>query len=55
LLYDQKHKIKEYIANKLFESVEELKDLLNKLLNEGELIITWGRKIKNKGNATYLI
>jgi hypothetical protein len=25
--------------------------MLNKLLNEGELIIKWGRKIKNKGNA----
>jgi hypothetical protein len=25
--------------------------MLNKLLNEGELIIKWGGKIKNKGNA----
>jgi transposase len=47
------HSAKEYIANKLFESVEELENLLNKLLNEGELIIKWGRKIKNKGNAVY--
>jgi len=23
---------------------------LNKLFNEGDLIINWGRKIKNKGN-----
>nr|MDJ0745971.1 IS630 family transposase [Xenococcaceae cyanobacterium MO_167.B27] len=38
---------------KVFESVEQLEDLLNKLLNEGELIIKWGRKIKNKGNAVY--
>jgi transposase len=49
------HSAKEYIANKLFASVEELKDLLNKLLNEGELVIKWGRKIKNKGNAIYSI
>lgn len=49
------HSAKEYIANKLFESVEELEELLNKLLNEGELIIKWGRKIKNKGNAIYSI
>jgi hypothetical protein len=26
---------------------------LNKLLNEGGLIIKWERKIKNKGNAVY--
>ncbi|MEQ9671922.1 MAG: IS630 family transposase, partial [Coleofasciculus sp. G2-EDA-02] len=37
----------------LFESVEELEKLLHKLLNEGELIIKWNRKIKNKGNAVY--
>jgi len=49
------HSAKEYIANKLFESVEELETLLNKLLNEGGLIIKWERKIKNKGNAVYLI
>lgn len=47
------HSAKEYIANKTFESVEYLEKLLNKLLNEGELIIEWGRKIKNKGNAIY--
>ena len=45
------HSAKEYIANRLFESVEELEKLLHKLLNEGELIIKWNRKIKNKGNA----
>jgi hypothetical protein len=25
--------------------------MLYKLLNMGELVIKWGRKIKNKGNA----
>jgi hypothetical protein len=29
--------------------------LLNKLLNQGGLIIKWDRKIKNKGNAVYSI
>jgi hypothetical protein len=38
-----------------FESVEQLEELLNALLNEGGLIIKWGRKIKNKGNAVYSI
>ena len=47
------HSAKEYIAHKLFESVEQLECLLNKLLNEGGLIIKWERKIKNKGNAIY--
>lgn len=42
---------KEYIANRLFKSVEELEYLLHQLLNEGKLIIQWGRKLKNKGNA----
>ncbi len=45
------HSAKEYIAHRLFESVEQLEELLRKLLNEGELVIQWGRKIKNKGNA----
>jgi len=45
------HSIKEYIANRLFKSIQELEDLLHRLLNEGQLIIKWGRKIKNKGNA----
>jgi transposase len=45
------HSAKEYIANRLFTSIEELKCLLKILLNEGELIIKWGRKVKNKGNA----
>lgn len=45
------HSAKEYIAHRLFESVEQLENLLHKLLNEGELVIKWERKIKNKGNA----
>ncbi len=45
------HSAKEYIAHKLFKSVLELKELLERLLNQGELIIKWGRKIKNKGDA----
>lgn len=49
------HSAKEYIANRLFTSIEELEALLNKLLNEGELIIKWGRKIKNKGNAVITV
>lgn len=44
------HSCKEYIANRLFTSVDELKILLDKLLNEGELVIKWHRSIKNKGN-----
>ena len=43
------HSAKEYIANKLFNSIEELEALINKLLNEGGLTIRWGRKIKNEG------
>lgn len=45
------HSAKEYVANRLFESIEKLEALLHKLLNEGELIIRWDRKIKNKGNS----
>jgi transposase len=41
---------KEYIADRLFQSVDQLRNLLEKLLNQGELIIKWQRKIKNKGN-----
>ncbi|BCL36963.1 IS630 family transposase [Nostoc sp. MS1] len=47
------HSAKEYIAHRLFESVSQLEELLNKLLNQGGLIIKWERKIKNKGNAVY--
>ncbi|MFB2838793.1 IS630 family transposase, partial [Aerosakkonemataceae cyanobacterium BLCC-F167] len=35
----------------LFKSIEELEYLLHQLLNEGQLIIKWERKLKNKGNA----
>lgn len=49
------HSAKEYIANRLFESIEELEFLLNYLLNEGELVIKWDRKIKNKGNAVITV
>ena len=45
------HSAKEYIANKLFKSLDELEFLLHNLLNEGQLIINWDRKIKNKGNS----
>ncbi|BAZ65306.1 transposase [Fischerella sp. NIES-4106] len=49
------HSTKEYIANRLFQSIEELEYLLHQLLNEGELIIKWGRKLKNKGDAVITI
>ncbi len=42
------HSCKEYIAHRLFNSVDELKELLENLLNQGNLIIKWNRKIKNK-------
>lgn len=44
------HSCKEYIAHRLFKSADELKNLLENLLNQGELIIKWQRIIKNKGN-----
>jgi hypothetical protein len=43
------------MAHRLFESVEQLEELLFKLLNEGELMIKWDRKIKNKGNAVCMV
>ena len=49
------HSTKEYIANRLFKSVEELESLLHQLLNEGELVIKWGRNLKNKGNAVITV
>jgi transposase len=45
------HSAKEYIAHRLFKSIEDLELLLHRLLNEGDLVIQWNRKIKNKGNA----
>ncbi|MCU0535451.1 MAG: IS630 family transposase [Hydrococcus sp. Prado102] len=49
------HSSKEYIANRLFTSIEELEYLLHRLLNEGELIIKWERKLKNKGNSVKVV
>jgi transposase len=49
------HSAKEYVANRLFKSIEELEELLNRLLNEGELVINWGRKLKNKGESVNAI
>jgi len=49
------HGAKEYIANRLFKSIEELESLLHQLLNEGKLIIKWERKLKNKGNAVITV
>ncbi|MBD2534230.1 IS630 family transposase, partial [Nostoc flagelliforme FACHB-838] len=48
------HSCKEYIAHRLFKSLDELKSLLDNLLNQGELAIKWHRKIKNKGNFSYI-
>ena len=48
------HSCKEYIAHRLFQSVDELKQLLDRLLNQGELVIKWHRNIKNKGNNHYI-
>jgi transposase len=45
------HSCKEFIAHRLFKSVDELRDLLDRLINGGELNIQWKRKVKNKGNA----
>ena len=49
------HSTKEFIAHRLFKSVEELESLLHQLLNEGGLIIKWDRKLKNKGNSVNAI
>ena len=48
------HSCKEYIAHRLFQSADELKLLLDRLLNQGELVIKWHRKIKNKGNNHHI-
>jgi transposase len=45
------HSTKEYLAHRLFKSVEELEIVLHNLLNEGGLVIKWNRKLKNKGNS----
>lgn len=44
------HSTKEHTANRLFQ-LEELEYLLHQLLNEGDLVVKWERKIKNKGDA----
>ncbi len=44
------HSCKEFIAHRLFESVNQLQEILESLLNQGELIINWSRNIRNKGN-----
>lgn len=49
------HSAKEYIAHREFETKEELEKLVKQLLNEGELVINWSRKLKNKGNAINVI
>ncbi len=47
------HSCKEYTAHRLFQSVDELKALLERLLNQGELAIKGQRKIKHKGNTVF--
>ena len=49
------HSAKEYLAHREFETKEELEKVVNRLLNEGGLIINWSRKLKNKGNAVNVI
>ena len=44
------HSCKEFIAHRLFESVNQLQEILGRLLNQGELLINWHRSIQNKGN-----
>jgi transposase len=44
------HSCKEFIAHRLFESVSQLQENLELLLNQGELIINWSKNIQNKGN-----
>ena len=42
------HSCKEFIAHCLFQSVNQLKNLIKSLLNDGKLVINWSRKIRNK-------
>jgi transposase len=44
------HSCKEFIAHRLFQSLGQLKELLQRLLNDGELVINWDRRVRNKGN-----
>ncbi len=43
------HSCKEFIAHRLFESVNQLEKILERLLNQGTLVINWNRNIRNKG------
>jgi transposase len=45
------HSAKEYIAHREFDNKEALKEVVTKLLNDGELIINWNKKVKNKGDS----
>jgi transposase len=47
------HSAKEYIAHRLFKSVEELSELLHRLLNEGEMVIKWIETSKIKAMLFY--
>jgi DNA-binding NarL/FixJ family response regulator len=38
------HSCNEFVAHRLFQSVEQLKELLKRLLNDGELVIYWKKK-----------
>lgn len=42
------HSAKEYIAHRFFESVSQLEKLLNKLLNEGVLLLNVSARLKTK-------
>ncbi len=44
------HSCKEFIAHRLFESINQLQEILEKLLNQGELVINWNKNIQNKDN-----
>ena len=44
------HSCKEFIAHRLFQSVNQIEELLNSLLNDGDLVINWNRRVRNKGN-----
>ena len=44
------HSCKEFIAHRLFTSVQQLQKTLEELLNAGGLVINWNRQVKNKGN-----
>lgn len=42
------HSCKEYIAHRLFKSVDELRNLLERLLNQSQLVIKCHREVRNK-------